>query len=65
MIYDEEEAKKTPGLLKRWSHAKFLEELAYVFIFPGRTMNAVAEDTKDLMSKKSAHAVSICSFALF
>jgi hypothetical protein len=36
VIYDEEEAKKMPGLPKRWSHAKFLEELVYDFILPGQ-----------------------------
>ena len=64
MIYDEEEDKMTPGLPKRWSHAQFLEELVYDFIFPGRSINAAAEDT-DLMSSTSTHALSIHSFALF
>ena len=64
VIYDEEEAKKMPGLPKRWSHAKFLEELVNGFIFPGRSINAVAEDT-ELMSSTSTHALSIRSFALF
>jgi hypothetical protein len=64
VIYDEEEAKKTPGLPNRWSHAKFLEELVYDFIFLGRSMNAVA-DTDSMVSKTSTHALSICSFALF
>ena len=64
MIYDEEEAKKTPGLSKRWSHAKFLEELVYDFIFLGRSMNAVA-DTDLIVSNTSTHALSIRSFALF
>jgi len=64
VIYDEEETKKTPGLPKRWSHAKFLEELVYDFISPGRSINAVTEDT-ELMSSTTTHALSICSFALF
>ena len=64
VIYDEEEAKKTPGLSKRWFHAKFLEELVYDFIFPGRSMNAVA-DTDSMVSNTSTHALSIRSFALF
>ena len=64
VIYDEEEAKKMLGLPKRWSHAKFLEELVYDFIFPGRSINVDAEDT-DLMSSTSTHSLSIRSFALF
>ena len=64
VIYNDEEAKKTPGLPKRWSHAKFLEELVYDFIFPGRSMNAVA-DTDSMVSNTSTRALSILSFALF
>ena len=64
VIYDEEDAKKTPGLPKRWSHAKFLEELVYDFIFPGRSINAVA-DTDSMVSNTLTHALSIRSFALF
>jgi hypothetical protein len=64
VIYDEEEAKKTPGLPKRWSHAKVLEELVYDFIFLGRSMNAVA-DTDSMVSNTSAHVLSICLFGLF
>jgi len=64
VIYDEEEAKKMPGLPKRWSHAKFLEELVYDFIFPGRSMNTVA-DTDSMVRKTSTHALSICLFALY
>jgi hypothetical protein len=37
VMYDEEEAKKTSGLPPRWTHARFLEELIYDFIFPGRS----------------------------
>jgi hypothetical protein len=63
VIYDKEDSKKMPGLLKRWSHAKFLEELVYDFIFPGRSTNRVADT--DLMSNSLTHALSIRSFALF
>ena len=64
MIYDEEVAKKTPGLPKRWTHAKFLEELVYDFIFPGRSKNVV-NDTDDSISNTSSHSISIRSFSLF
>jgi hypothetical protein len=41
VLYDEEDAKKTPGLPPRWTHARFLEELVYDFIFPGQSKNNV------------------------
>jgi hypothetical protein len=63
VIYDEEVAKKTPGLLKRWTHAKFLKELVYDFIFLGRPKNVV-NDTNS-MSNTLSHALSIHSFSLF
>ena len=37
IIYDEEVAKKTPNLPPKWTHARFLEELVYDLVFPGRT----------------------------
>jgi hypothetical protein len=64
VIYDEEVAKKTPGLPKRWTHTKFLEELVYDFIFSGRSKNVV-NDTDDSISNTSSHSISIRSFSLF
>jgi hypothetical protein len=63
VINNNKDSKKTPGLPKRWPHAKFLEELVYDFIFPGRSMKRIADT--DSMSKTSTHALSICLFALF
>ena len=63
MIYNEEVAKKTAGLPKRGTHAKFLKELVYDFIFPGRLKNVVADI--DSSSNTSSHALSIHSFSLF
>ncbi len=63
VIYNKEDSKKMPGLPKRWSHAKFLEELVYDLIFSGRSTNRVAN--KESMSNTSTHALSICLFALF
>jgi hypothetical protein len=45
VLYDEEEAKKTPGLPQRWTHARFLEELVYDSIFPGRSSNITESTT--------------------
>jgi hypothetical protein len=64
VIWDEEEKKKMPGLSPRWSHARFLEELVYDFIFPGRSKTKVSFDT-DSTSNTSTHASSICSFSVF
>jgi hypothetical protein len=57
VMYDEEVAKKTPGLPKKWTHAQFLEELVYDFIFPNRSVN----DTDG----ESTHATSVRSFSSF
>jgi hypothetical protein len=57
VMYDEEVAKGTPGIPPRWSHAKFLEELVYDFIFPNRSMNKSSDD--------STNTTSICSFSSF
>ena len=45
VMYDEEVAKGTPGIPPRWSHARFLEELVYDFIFPNRSMNKSSDDS--------------------
>jgi len=57
VMYEEEVAKKTPGLPKKWTHAQFLEELVYDFIFPKRSVND--------MDGKSTNATSIRSFSSF
>jgi hypothetical protein len=67
-MYDEEEAKKTPGLPPRWTHVRFLEELVYDFIFPGRSKNNVVIDPESMGNSDSSartEASSICSFAVF
>jgi hypothetical protein len=63
VMYDEEEAKKTPGLPSRWTHARFLEELVYDFIFPGRSKNTVSIDA-ELVSNSATEEASICSFSV-
>ena len=44
-IYDEEVANKTPNLPPKWTHARFLEELVYDFVFPGRSRTKSSADT--------------------
>ena len=68
VMYDEKEAKKTPGLPPWWTHAKFLEELVYDFIFPGRSKNNVvihpeSMGNSDLSARTEAS--SIRSLAVF
>jgi hypothetical protein len=68
VMYDEKEAKKTPGLPPWWTHARFLEELVYDFIFPGRSKNNVVIDPESMGNSDSSarmEASSICSFAVF
>ena len=68
VMYDEKEAKKTPGLPPWWTHAKFLEELVYDFIFPGRSKNNVVIHPESMGNSDSSartEASSICSFAVF
>ena len=57
VMYEEEVAKKTPLLPKKWTHAQFLEELVYDFIYPNRS----AKDTDG----DSTNATSIRSFSSF
>jgi hypothetical protein len=52
-MYDKEVAKGTPGIPPRWSHAKFLEELVYDFIFPNRSMNKSSDDSTNTTSIRS------------
>ena len=70
VMYNEEEAKKMPGLPPRWTHARFLEELVYDFIFPGRSKNNTVsidaeESTGNSDSSARTGASSIRSFAVF
>jgi hypothetical protein len=66
VLYDEEDAKKTPGLPPQWTHARFLEELVYDFIFLGRSKKNVVIDPELTGNLDSAtEASSICSFAVF
>jgi hypothetical protein len=66
VLYDEEDAKKTPGLPPWWTHTRFLEELVYDFIFPGRSKNNVVINPELTgNSDLATEASSICSFAMF
>jgi hypothetical protein len=56
-IYEEEVAKKTPNLPPKWTHARFLEELVYDFVFPGRSRTKSSADTASTGS--SAHSFSV------
>ncbi len=56
VMYEEERKKGTPGLPPKWTHACFLEELVYDFIFPKRSVN----NTDD-----STNTTSIRSFSSF
>ncbi len=60
-IYDEEAAKGMPNLPPRWTHARFLEELVYDFVFPGQ-LHRKPVDTASTSS--STHNSSICSFSV-
>ena len=62
VLYDEEEAKKTPGLPQRWTHARFLEELVYDFIFPGRSSN-VTESTTTPAATESDDVSTLASLS--
>ena len=48
VLYNEEDAKKILGLPPRWTHARFLEEPVYDFIFPGRSKNNVVIDPESI-----------------
>jgi hypothetical protein len=66
VLYDKEDAKKTPGLPPWWTHAMFMEELVFDFIFPGRSKNNVVIDPELTGNSDSAtEASSIRSFAVF
>ena len=52
-----------PGLPPRWTHVRFLEELVYDFIFPGRSKNTVSIDA-ELVSNSATEEASIRSFSV-
>ena len=52
VMYEEERKKGTPGLPPKWTHARFLEELVYDFIFPKRSVNN-ADDSTNTTSIRS------------
>ena len=62
VIYDEEVKKKMPDLPPRWTHARFLEELVYDFVFRGRSTTKVC-DTDSTSSQ--SQPPSIRSFSSF
>ncbi len=57
-IYDKEVAKKMPNLPPKWTHAQFLEELVYDFVFPGRSRTKSSADTA-LMGLSSVRLFSV------
>ena len=57
-IYEEEVAKKTPNLPPKWTHARFLEELVYDFVFPGRSRTKSLADTASTGSSARSFSVS-------
>jgi hypothetical protein len=59
-IYDEEVAKKTPNLPPKWTHAQFLEELVYDFVFPGRSRTKSSADTASTGPSVCLFSVSYC-----
>jgi hypothetical protein len=65
VMYDEEEVKKTPGLPPRWTHARFLEELVYDFIFPGRSKNNTVSIDAESTGNSATEEASIRSFSVF
>jgi hypothetical protein len=63
-IYDEEVAKKMPNLPPKSTHARFLEELVYDFVFPGRSRTKSSADTAStgcyvFFSSTAAHDLRI------
>lgn len=45
VLWDEENAKKTPGLPKKWSHKEFREQLVYDLIFDGNDVKTVSSSS--------------------
>jgi hypothetical protein len=45
VLWDEENAKKTPGLPKKWSHKEFREQLVYDLIFDGYDVKTVSSSS--------------------
>jgi hypothetical protein len=62
VLYDKEEAKRMPGLPPRWTHARFLEELVYDFVFPGRSCRKSADSVSMSLSTNDS---SMRSFSVF
>jgi hypothetical protein len=60
-IYDKEAVKGMPNLPPRWTHARFLEELVYDFVFPGRSHRKPVETA---LTSSSTHNSSICLFSV-
>jgi len=57
-IYEEEVAKKMPNLPPKWTHAQFLEELVYDFVFPGRSRTKSSADTASTRSSARSFSMS-------
>jgi hypothetical protein len=52
---DEEVAKRTLGLPPRWTHARFLKELVYDFVFHGQLRRKLADKVlASLLTKDSS-----------
>ena len=64
-LYEEQKKEKRPGLPQKWSHAEFLEQLVYDFIFPRQTKKHVdlLREIDDAYLSKSVW--STCSFLLY
>ena len=51
VLWDEENAKKTPGLPKKWSHKEFREQLVYDLIFDGYDVKTVSSSSSGSTSQ--------------
>ncbi len=60
-IYNEEAMKGMPNLPPRWTHARFLEELVYDFVFPGRSRRKPVDTAS---ASSSTHNSSIHLFSV-
>jgi hypothetical protein len=61
VIYDKEAVKGTPNLPPRWTHARFLEELVYDFVFPSRSRRKPVDTA---LTSFSTHNSSIRLFSV-
>ncbi len=61
VIYDKEAMEGMPNLPPRWTHARFLEELIYIFVFPGRLCRKLVDTA---LTSSSTHNSSICLFSV-